>query len=219
MNNDSVVYYRLHDKFDNPIADTSVNISATFDDGTVSAYGISANGSAVGKLLTTKTNADGLIAIQVPKPQKEGDLVIKCEIPDVLEKSSSIIAFADVDASVAPLEANAAANFSMSNTKQIIVTFNNQLVSGLNEMQLKKLFVVEDKDHNKLDIASITYNLKTVTITLSEKTFIEGENYTVKVNTGEECKINGIVYVLSDTYGQAMQTAQATKIYTCEYSN
>lgn len=218
MNNDSVVYYRLHDKFDNPIADTSVNISATFDDGTVSAYGISANGSAVGTLITTKTNADGLIAIQVPKPQKEGDLVINCEIPDDSGKSSSTITFANVDETVAPLEA-VSVNFSLSNTKQVIVTFNNQLVSGLNEIQLKKLFVVEDKDHNKLDIASITYNLKTVTITLSEKTFTEGENYTVKVNTGEECKINGIVYVLSDTYGQAMQTAQATKIYTCEYSN
>lgn len=219
MNNDSVVYYRLHDKFDNPIADTNVDISATFDDGMVSAYEISANGSAVGKKITAKTDADGLIAIRVPKPQKEGDFSIRCVIPDVLDKSSPTITFADVDESVAPLEANASANFSMSNTKQIIVTFNNQLVSGLNEMQLKKLFVVEDKDHNKLDIASITYNLKTVTITLSEKTFIEGENYTVKVNTGEECKINGIVYVLSDTYGQAMQTAQATKVYTCEYSN
>lgn len=218
MYNDSVVYYRLHDKFENPIADTEVKVSATFDDGSASAsaYAISANGSEVQNLVTAKTNEYGLIAIQIPKPRDEGELVVKCEIPDVFDKSSSII-FANVDPSVAPLEASTTANFNAANTKQIIVTFNNQLVAGLTEAQLKKLFVVENNKQDKLDIASISYNLKSVTITLADNSFVEGAKYTVRVNTGDECKLNGIVYVLYDTYGQAIQSEQATKEYTCKY--
>ena len=202
------VYYRLHDKNGNAIVDKDVTVTATLD-----------NVNFTGFTATTKTDADGLIVIDVPAPNTTGELVFTVEVAGgVLKMVSTPIKYVEKEASVASLMVKGEPTFDKDNTKKITLTYNNQIVDTvLTPEMLKKLFVVRDKDNNVLEIEDVTVNIQTVVITLKDKTFIENEEYSVEVMTGDEVKIDGIVYVMYDTNGQAMLPENAKKTFTVKY--
>ena len=205
---DTKVYYRLHDNNGNAVEDKDVTVTATFDNTNYTAF-----------TATAKTDKDGLIIIDVPAPAKVGELVFTVEVAGgVLKKVSTPITYVDKDSTVAPLAVDGEPTFDQDNTKKITLKYNNQIVDTvLTPEMLKKLFVVKDKDGKLLEIENVTVNIKTVIITLKDNTFIENENYSVEVMTGDECKIGGIVYVMYDANGQAMLPANAKKTFTVKY--
>ena len=205
---DTKVYFRLHDKNGNAIIGKEIDVTATFNNAEYTEFSA-----------TTATDENGLIEITVPRPSREGQLVFNVEVAEgVLKTNSTPITYVNKDASVEALKVSADPVFDKDNTKKITLTFNNQITDTvLTDAMLKKLFVVKDKDDKVLEIDTVTVNLKTVVITLKNDSFIENEAYSVEVMTGEEVKIDGIVYVMYDANGQAMLTENAKKEFTVKY--
>lgn len=205
QNQDTVVYFKLHDKNNNPVADQDVEVAAKFD------------GAAYAVTSSSKTDKDGLIAITVNAPARAGELIFDITVAEVFKKTSSPINYV-VNAEAAALAFDGDPTFDSANKNQVVVKFNNKLnTTDLDAEKLAKLFTVKDKDDNKLEIASIKVGVKEVTIVLKDETFIEGENYSVVVSTGDECTIGGITYVLTDVNGYAIAPANATKAFTVRY--
>lgn len=205
---DTVVYFKLQDKFGNPIKDKAVKVSATFDGTTYPTSNYTADAN---------TNSDGIVKIDVKKPSKTGELIFKLEV-DVLKKVSIPVNYVGLPTGVTALQVKSDPAFDKDNTKKITLTFNNQIDSKyLTDTVLKKLFVIKDKDGKLLEIENVTVNLTTVVITLKDNTFIENENYTLEIKTDDSAKVDGIVYVLYDVNGQAIKAANATKAFTVKY--
>ena len=158
-----------------------------------------------------------MIAITVNAPARAGELIFDITVAEVFKKTSSPINYV-VNAEAAALAFDGDPTFDSANKNQVVVKFNNKLnTTDLDAEKLAKLFTVKDKDDNKLEIASIKVGVKEVTIVLKDETFIEGENYSVVVSTGDECTIGGITYVLTDVNGYAIAPANATKAFTVRY--
>ena len=206
----SKIYYRLHDKNGNPIVDALVKVSATLDGNT---FTLTAPTGPV------KTDKDGVVVIEVPDTSGvEGDLSIVSEVDGTNLKSTAVPITYVNNTTEAPLQVEGDPEFDTENHKVIKLKYNNQIKSdGLTPEILSKLFVVEDNSGNKLDIESVNVAVKTVTIVLKDKEFIENEHYKVKVNTGDECKIGGVVYVLYDEFGHAIDPAYAEKSFDAHY--
>ncbi len=207
----TTVYFKLHDKNNNPVDGQSVVVSAKFNDVTYDDYTV----------LNNVTDENGLVAISVNSPNAEGDLIFEISVEGVtFKKSSSPIRY--VTNTVSTLVFDGEPTFDSTNNKKVTLKFNNQINkelwdANMQSQILSKLFTVKDKDGNLLEIANISVGVKEVTIELAKDTFIQGANYTVAVSTGDECTIGGITYVLSDVNGYAITSSNATKSFTVSY--
>ena len=191
---DTNVYFHLRDKDNNPIKQKEVVVTAYVN-----------NTKRDDLSMTLKTNDKGLVVIPVSSKgiNANDQLSFTANVEKVLEKTSEPIQYIGVECE--PIKVNEY-NFDTQNKKKITLKYNTRLQDIDGEL-LKNLFVVRDKKGNALAIDSITVNLSTVNITLSEAEFIDKEEYTIEMVTEHSknpCIKDGITYVLYDENGQAV---------------
>lgn len=201
---DTYVYFLLRDKYNNPVVNQAVDIKATFKGTAYTGFSVSG----------TKTNGDGIVKITVPAPSQAGELIFTAKADEETKVSNGIVYQVETEADLAFTTADP--EIKAATPKKVSLKLNNIVTDKLTDAMLKKLVVVKDKDNKELLIDTITLNEKTLTITLAENTFIENSNYTVEIKTDNTCTIDGVTYVLYDTYGQAIKAANAKKAFTAK---
>lgn len=205
---DIKVYFRLHDKYNNPVKNTDVVVSATQDGNSYSSFEVPA-----------KTDDNGLVAINVSAPDTECSLLFTVTVSDIYTTTSVPVVYTTVPENIPAVGFDGDPVIKTEDNKTVTLKFNNDVQNEVltNDM-LKKLFIVKDNEGRVLEIDNVVMNFDRVMITLKDS-FIQNSDYSVTIATGNECEIGGVVYVLYDKFGQAVKEANATKSFTAKYTD
>lgn len=202
----TTVYFRLHDQNNNPVADTAVTVKAVDEN----------NAAYTSFTASAKTNADGLVLINVPAPNAEKILTFTVAVGTEYEDSANPITYKDPGSASTP-DFDGDPIVKKDTPQTVEIKFNNEVVTdGLTDDMLKKLFVVKDDYSNTLKIKSVELRFDRVLITIEDPTkgFIDNEYYTVRFASGDECKIDGVQYKLTDINGHAFADGTYTYFQT-----
>lgn len=195
---DTYVYFLLRDKYGNPVVNENVTMSATFKGSNYPYY-----------TCPTKTDSNGVVKIDVTAPSEAGTLIFTAKADEETKVSDNIIYQVETEAPLA-----FTADDPEIDGKEVTLKLNNRVVTEyLTPDVLKLLVVVEDEGGKPLLIDSVDVDGQTLTITLANDTFIPNSNYSVVIKTDDTCTIEGVTYVLHDSFGQAITAGNAKKTF------